>query len=124
MRYRFSLDFQLTVTLVYYALIDDPPVVSVESYTSTTISVSVSWMSTSRDPDGFVVVWRRDTMAGYCPDEDIGNFTVSDGSAKYIISGLEEASHYSIIVRRAKLVSEAVVGMTGETGKIHYVKCV
>ena len=93
---------------------------SVESNTSTTISVS--WMSTSRDPDGFVVVWKRDTMAGDCPDEDIGNFTVNDGSAKYIITRLEEASHYSIVVRREKLVSKAVVGMTGEAGKIHYVK--
>ena len=72
-------------------------VLSVESATATT--VSVSWTSSGFGVDIYDVMWQRDT-SGDCPHMDDGNIILAGGSTTYniFITGLEEDSNYTIIV--------------------------
>ena len=95
------------------------PSVTVSSTTATTISLSWSVPSGSV-VDSYEVVWERDT-SGECPDEDEGSATITDGSTSYTITGLEEASSYTITVTATNAAgsaaSDPVTGMTGEAGE-------
>jgi len=88
---------------------------------TTAATISLSWSV----PSGSVVnshevMWERET-SGECPDEDDDSATITDGSASYTITGLEEDSSYIITVTATNaagsVVSDPVTGMTGEAGE-------
>ena len=97
------------------------PVLSVDSTTAT--SISLSWTSAGSVVD-YEVMWQRDT-SGECSDEDEGNTTITDGSTSYDIMGLEEDSNYTVSVMAINSIgnanSDTVTGMTVEAGtkKVH-----
>ena len=94
------------------------PVVTVDSTTATTISLS--WTSAGSMVDSYEVVWERDT-SGECSDEDEGSATITEGSLSYTITGLEEDSNYTINVTATNAagsaVSDPATGTTGEAGE-------
>jgi len=71
--------------------------------------------------DSYEVKWERDT-SGECPDEDIGNATITHGPTSFSIGQLEESSTYNITVTAnniaGSVASDPVIGMTGKIGKI------
>ena len=95
----------------------EAPMLTVESTTATTISLS--WTSAGSVVDSYEVMWERDT-SGECPDEDEGSTTITDGSTSYTIMEVEEDSTYTITVTASNVVgsavSESVSGVTEEAG--------
>ena len=96
------------------------PSVTVDSTTATTISLSWSVPSGSV-VDSYEVMWQRDT-SGYCPDEDEGSMSITDGSTSYIITGRQEDSSYSITATATNAAgsssaSNAVTATTREAGE-------
>ena len=84
-------------------------------------TIPISWTSSGQEVDKYVVTWKRDTT-GECPDVDIGNDTITDGSTDYIIRYLEEYSRYFIVVKAiispaGNAVSLEVTGTTLEAGE-------
>ena len=65
-------------------------------------------------------MWERDT-SGNCSNEDNGGTTITDGSTRYQIVGLEENSSYTITVMAinaaGSAVSDPITGMTKEAGE-------
>ena len=92
--------------------------VVVVSTSSTTISLS--WVTPSGTVDSYEVMWERDT-SGECLDVDDDSATITGGSTSYTIIGLEEDSNYTITVTATNAagsaVSVPVIGMTGEAGE-------
>ena len=107
------------VHLYFFAFTVEAPVLSVQSTTATTISLS--WTSAGLMVDNYEVMWQRDT-SGDCPDQDVGSNTLNDGSTSYIITGLEESSNYTITVIATNAneiaTSNYVTGFTQESGLI------
>ena len=110
--------FEALVTLYCTLTVPGMPTAMVSSTTATTISLS--WSVHSGSVDSYEVMWERDT-SGWCPDEDEGSTTITDGSTSYTITGLEEDSSYNITVTATNAagsaVSDPVTGMTGEAGE-------
>ena len=83
------------------------------------ITIPVSWTSSGQEVDKYVVMWERDT-SGECPDVDIGNYTITDGSTYHVIRDLEEDSRYFIIVQAINSAGSAnsfrIIGITREAG--------
>ena len=100
----------------------EPPTLSVESTTATTISLS--WTSAGSVVDSYKVMWQRDT-SGDCPDEDEGNMILTGGSTSYNITGLEEYINYTITVMAMKsndmATSNNITELTIEAGKSMFV---
>ena len=94
------------------------PTLVVGFITATIISLSWSVPSGSV-ADSYEVMWQRDT-SGDCPDEDEGSRSITDGSTRYVITGLEEDSSYSITVEAMNSIgtatSNTATGMTQEAG--------
>ena len=71
--------------------------------------------------DSYEVKWERDT-SGECPDEDVGNATITHGLTSLNIGQLEESSTYNITVIAnniaGSVVSDPIIGMTRKTGRI------
>ena len=86
---------------------------------TTATSISLSWTSAGSEGVSYEVMWQRDTT-GECSDEDEDSATITDGSASYDITGLEEGSSYSITVRASNTAdnrySNTVTAMTLTTG--------
>ena len=82
-------------------------------------TIPISWTSSGPDVKTYVVMWERDT-SGECPDVDIGNDTITDGSTDYVIRELEEYSSYFIVVMaisgNRSAVSLKITGTTLEAG--------
>ena len=95
-----------------------PPVIFPVVNLATTIPIS--WTSSGSQVDKYVVMWERDTTRE-CPDVDIGNHTITDGSTDYVIRELEEDSRYFILVKAinktGSAVSRKVAGITFEAGE-------
>ena len=102
-----------------FTLTVQAPIVSVESTTATTISLS--WTSAGSMVESYEVMWQRDT-SGDCPDEDVGSTTLTDGSTSYTVTELEESSNYTITViamnTNDMATSNNVTGFTQESGII------
>ena len=109
----------MKVHIYFFALTVEAPVLSVQSTTATTISLS--WTSAGSMVDSYEVKWQRNT-SGDCSDQDVGSTTLTDGSTSYIITGLEESSNYTITVITVNTnemeVSNSVTGFTQESGAI------
>ena len=93
----------------------DPPVITVDSTTATSITISGGVPSDSV-ADGYKVMWQRDTTVR-CPDVDEG-MTTNVGE----IMNLQESSTYSITVTAfnsagSSEVSNTVTAMTIEAGE-------
>ena len=104
---------------MFFFLTVSTPVLSKNSTTATTISLS--WTSAGSEVDSYEVMWRRDT-SGECPDEDESSAIVSGGSYSYDKMELEEDSSYSITVRASNAAgssaaSNTVTAMTLEAGE-------
>ena len=71
--------------------------------------------------ESYEVKWERDT-SGECPDEDVGNATITHGLTNFKIRYLEESSTYNISVtatnKAGSVASDPVIGMTRKTGRI------
>ena len=96
-------------------IVPDPPVITVDSTTATSITISGGVPSDSV-ADGYKVMWQRDTAVG-CPDVDEG-MTTNVGE----IMNLQEDSTYSITVvafnsAGSSEVSNTVTAMTMEAGE-------
>ena len=109
----------MRVHIYFFVFTVEAPVLSVQSTTATTISIS--WTSTGSMVDSYEVMWQRDT-SGDCSDQDVGSTTPTDGSTTYIITGLEESSNYTITVIATNAnemeISNSVTGFTQESGAI------
>ena len=96
-----------------------PPVVTVDTSTATTLSIS--WTSGGSQVKSYEVMWERDT-SGECPDVNKRSNTITDGSTSYTITitRLEEDSNYTITVTATNAAGSAisvpVTRMTGEAG--------
>ena len=93
----------------------DPPMITVDSTTATSVTISGGVPSDSV-ADGYKVMWQRDTTVG-CPDVDEG-MTTNVGE----IMNLQEDSSYSITMTAfnsagSSEVSNTVSAMTMETGE-------
>ena len=97
-----------------------PISVVIPSVVTVNITIPISWTSSGEEVNKYVVTWERDT-SGECPDVDIGNDTITDGSTDYIIRYLEEDSRYFIVVKAFSpagiAVSLEVTGTTLEAGE-------
>ena len=114
-----SLQSSFLYMCVCATAVPGQPSVTVSSTTAITISLSWSVPGGSVE-DSYEVMWERDTL-GECGDEDEGSTTITDGSASYTITGLEEDSSYAIAVTATNAagsaVSDPVTGITGEAGE-------
>ena len=99
--------------MMYMYTVPDPPVITVDSTTATSITISGGVPSDSV-ADSYEVIWERDTAVG-CPDVDEGNAT-SVGE----IVNLQEDSTYTITVtafNSAGSSDTTVTAMTMEAGE-------
>ena len=107
----------MRVHIHFIAFTVQAPILSVNSTTATTISLS--WTSAGSVVDSYEVIWQRDT-SGDCPNENNGSMFIADGSTSYNITRLEENSSYNItvIVRNSigMATSNLVTGFTKESG--------
>ena len=90
---------------------------TMESITST--SIHISWTGSCSAVDEYVVTWERDTTRK-CRDVHLVNATIIIDSTCYNITGLEEDSHYTIIVTAIRVgiaVNSSIMGRTAEAGK-------
>ena len=96
------------------------PTAVVSSTTESTIHLTWSVPSGSV-VDSYEVKWERDT-SGECPDEDVGNATITHGLTSFSIRQLEESSTYNITVTAnniaGSVVSDPVITMTRKTGRM------
>ena len=106
-----------------YTFLVEPPTLSVESTTAT--SITLSWTSAGSAVDSYKVMWQRDTSRD-CPDVDEGNTILTGGSTSYNITGLEEYSNYTITVMAMKSIDMAtsnnITELTLEAGKSMFVR--
>ena len=97
---------------------DQPNAVMVASTTAT--NISLSWSVSQGSLGSYELVWERDT-SGNCIEEDMGSTTITEGSTRYQIVGLEEDSNYTITVRvntpAGSAVSDPITAMTTEAGE-------
>ena len=109
----------MRVHIHFFVFTVEAPVLSVQSTTATTISLS--WTSAGSMVDSYEVMWQRDT-SGDCSNQDVGSTTLTDGSTSYIITGLEESSNYTIKVVAMNAnemeISNSVTGFIQESGAI------
>ena len=94
--------------------VPDPPVITVDSTTATSITISGGVPSDSV-ADTYMVMWQRDITVG-CPDVDEGMATTFGE-----IKNLQEDSTYSITVtafNSAGSSDTTVTAMTTEAGEI------
>ena len=103
------------MTLFFNAVV--VPVLSVDSTTAT--SISLSWTSAGLDVTSYELMWQRDTL-GEC--SDVGGDSLTLTSTNSVIMGLEEDSIYSATVIAnnvavSRAVSDAVTAMTLEAGE-------
>ena len=106
-------------TLFINSLIVEAPVLSGNSTTAT--SMSISWTSLGSYVESYEVMWQRDT-SGECSDENEGSISLTGGSTSYDIVGLEEDSSYNITVTAnngagGSTVSNTITTMTLEAGE-------
>ena len=91
--------------------VPEPPVVTVDSTTGT--SISLSWTSTGPEVDSYEVVWGEQPTGN-----TLGSATITDGSLSYTIMGLREGSSYTITVNATNAagsaVSDPITGTTPE----------
>ena len=89
------------------------PVVSVDSTTAT--SISLSWNSGGSEGVSYELLWQRDPI-GECPGGPVYNTTtITNGSISYSIVKLEENSTYIIVVRTYNAASTFEVTVTAVT---------
>ena len=90
------------------------PVVTADSTTATTISLS--WTSGGSEGVSYEVDWQRVTT-GDCDDEDEGNATLVGGSmTSYTVTGVQEDSNYTITVTASNSIGDEMSeSITGET---------
>ena len=96
------------------------PTAVVSSTTESTIHLTWSVPSGSV-VDSYEVKWERDT-SGECPDEDVGNATITHGPTSFNIRQLEESSTYNITVTAnniaGSVASDPIISMTRKTGRM------
>ena len=97
---------------------DQPNAVMVTSTSAT--NISLSWSVSHGSLESYELVWERDTT-GRCSEEDKDSTTITEGSTRYQIVGLEEDSNYTITVRvntpAGSAVSDPITAMTTEAGE-------
>ena len=102
--------------------VPDPPVITVDSTTATSITISGGVPSDSV-ADSYVVMWETDDVGGCSGDSDMNNTTINSGSiTSYEIMGLEEDSTYIITVTPSNPAGSSglgspVIAMTMEAGE-------
>ena len=101
--------------------VPDTPVITVDSTTATTLTISGGVPSDSV-ADSYEVMWETDDVGRCSGGSDIDSTTITDGSTSYEIMGLEEDSTYSITVTASNsagssAVSNTVTPMTMEAGE-------
>ena len=101
--------------------VPDTPVITVDSTTATTITISGGVPSDSV-ADNYEVMWETDDVGRCSGGSDMDSTTITDGSTSYEITGLEEDSTYSITVTASNsagssAVSNTVTPMTMEAGE-------
>ena len=102
--------------------VPDPPEITVDSTTATSIIISGGVPSDSV-ADSYEVMWQTDDVGGCSGGSDMGSSTtITDGSTSYDITGLEEDSTYSITVTASNSagsseVSNSVTAITMEAGE-------
>ena len=80
----------------HFQIIVAAPVVTADSTTATTISLS--WTSGGSEGVSYEVDWQR-VITGDCDDEDEGSATLVGGSmTSYTVTGVQEDSSYTITV--------------------------
>ena len=73
--------------------------------------------------DYYEVRWERYT-SGVCPEVDEGTAIIIGSSNSYTITGLEEDSHYSIIVTAVNIFgshSSQIIIHTGDSREYYYI---
>ena len=99
----------------FHFLTVSAPVVTADSTTATTISLS--WTSGGSEGVSYKVDWQRVTTEK-CPDMDQGSMTINDGSTNTVLLGLEEDSSYSIHVRASNTAGSTKTSNTLTTTTI------
>ena len=111
--------FNDTAYMIY--TVPDPPEITVDSTTATSIIISGGVPSDSV-ADSYKVMWETDDVGGCSGGSDMDSTTITDDSPSYDITGLEEDSTYSITVTASNSagsseVSNTVTVMTMEAGE-------
>ena len=100
--------FNDTTYMIY--TVPDPPVITVDSTTATSITISGGVPSDSV-ADSYEVMWVTNDVGGCSGGSDMDSTTIIDGSiTSYEIMGLEEDSTYSITVTAS---NSAGIGSSG-----------
>ena len=104
----------------YQLLLVEAPVLTADTTTATTISIS--WSNNDLMVTSYEVMWERDISLKCTGFSDMDSITINDGSTSYDITELEEDSTYSITVTASNSagsseVSNTVTAMTMEAGK-------
>ena len=103
--------------------VPDPPVITVDSTTATSITISGGVPSDSV-ADSYEVMWETNDVGGCSGGSDMNRTTINSGSiTSYEIMGLEEDSTYIITVTASNSadssgISSPVTEMTMEAGEI------
>ena len=102
--------------------VPDPPVITVDSTTATSIIISGGVPSDSV-ADSYVVMWVTNDVGGCSGSSDMDSTTMNSGSiTSYEIMGLEEDSNYIITVTASNSAGSSGLGnpvtaMTMEAGE-------
>ena len=101
--------------------VPDPPVITVDSTTATSITISGGVPSDTM-ADSYEVMWETDDVGGCSGSSHMDSTTITDGSTRYDITELEANSTYSITVTASNsagssAVSNTVTTMTMEAGE-------
>ena len=111
--------FNDTTYMIY--TVPDPPEITVDSTTATSIIISGGVPSDSV-ANSYEVMWQTNDVGECSGSSDMDSITITDGSTSYDITGLEEDSTYSITVTASNsagssALSSPVIAMTMEAGE-------
>ena len=107
--------------ILHIYTVPDPPVITVDFTTATSITIFGGVPSDSV-ADSYEVMWERDTSLKCTGFSHMDSTTITDDSTSYDITELEEDSTYSITViasnsAGSSAVSNTVTAMTMEAGE-------
>ena len=103
---------------MFSSIVPDEPIVSVDTRTPT--STSLSWtISSDSVVTGYRVMWERDISLG-CPEPIEGSATTISSTTSFTIDELEEDSSYDITVTATNAAGnseDTVTAITEESGE-------